>query len=51
MRFLEGFIIMHNAIVLEELQGGLILQGLMWSDAIINMLPSSELFIELRDKP
>jgi hypothetical protein len=43
MRKREGFIIMDNAIVFEELQGGFVTQRTMGSDAVIDMLPTDKL--------
>ena len=39
----EGFIIMDDAIVFEELQGCLVAQSVMESYAVIDMLPFDKL--------
>ncbi len=47
MRLIEGFYIDHDVTISEELQGGFMVQGIMGTDAIVDILPADELGIKL----
>jgi len=51
MRHLEGFIVFDNAMVFEELQGSFQSEGFMGSNAVINVFPFDNLFVQFRDDP